>query len=310
MISKRLLIVVLGLLQAASAANQRPSVCLAVHGESILAGDLAVANPVFASLDPQLIMGPSPMAGARRDYRSLELASLVRRHSLPSTALHEVCFEWPTQPLVVRLLAEAMARVLECDAGAVEIIEQSRFPTPPGELVFAREDLVQVPGSGGRLQLWRGFVRYGTARRFPVWARVRIALPAVRIVALATLLAGQPIQEEQLERRVAADASVGGVFAVSVNEVAGRVAATRIEPGTAIRIADLKLKPDVAAGDEVQLEVRNGGMRVYGVARAEQSGRLGDTIPVTNLQSSAHFRARVEGKDRVSLTLQPRESRK
>lgn len=298
-----------GLLQVIPAATQHPAGCLAVHGESILAGDLAITNPVFAALDPQLAIGPSPMAGARRIYLRLELASLARRHGLAPTAMREVCFEWPSQTLTPGALAATMGRVLDCDSGAIEIVEQSRFPSPPGELVFARKDLVPVPGADGRLQLWRGFIRYGVDRRFPVWARVRIALPAVRIVALATLLPGQPILKHQLEQRTVTDASMDGVFASKLDDVAGRVPVARIEPGTPIRIADLKVKPEIAAGEEVQVEVRNGPLRVYMTARAEQSGRRGETIPLTNVQSSAHFRARVEGTSKVSLTVQPRGER-
>lgn len=306
MTSSRIIVIMFGLQCAAAAVNPQPPGCLAVHGESILAGDLASADPVFSVLDPQLNLGPSPMAGARRIYRTQELAALVRRNRLPSTTLHEVCFEWPAQTLSQAILALAMARVLECDAGAIEIVEYSRYPAPPGELIFAREDLAVVPGSGGRLQLWRGFIRYGAGRRFPVWARVRISLPAMRIVALVALLPGQPIQASQLELRSIPGASVDGIFVASVRQVTGHVPVTRIEPGIPIRIADLKAKPDIVAGDEVQVEVRNGAMRVYAVARAEQSGRLGDTIPLTNLQSSARFRARVDGTKKVSLTVQSR----
>lgn len=309
MTTVRLIAAAFGLLPAIPAAPPRPAACLAVHGESILAGDLAVANPVFAALDPQLSVGLSPMAGARRDFSIPELAAVARRHGVPAAPMHQACFEWPSQVLTPVALAAAMGRVLDCDAGAIEIVEYSRFPAPPGELVFERENLVPVTGSGGRLQLWRGFVHYGMSRRFPVWARVRIALPTVRIVALEALPPGQPIQESQVALKTMEDALVDGVFAGKVSEVAGRTPAARIEPGAAIRLSNLKAKAEIAAGDDVQVEVRNGAMRIYATARAEQSGRLGDTISLTNLQSLARFRARVEGRSKVSLTVQPRESR-
>ena len=112
-----------------------------------------------------------------------------------------------------------------------------------------------------------------------------------------------------MERRIVTDSPIDGTFALSVDEVAGRVPTSRIESGTAIRLASLRTKPEINAGDQVQVEVRNGAMRIYAVARAEQSGRVGDTIPLTNLQSSARFRARVDGRNKVSVSVAGKEQR-
>lgn len=302
----RLIAAVFGLAQAASALSPAPAACQPVHGESIVAGDLAIDNHAFAALNPHLVVGPAPMAGARREYRYPELAGLARRFGVSTAGLREACFEWQAQPLQPRALIETLARVLHCDAGAIELVDYSRFPVPPGELIFAREDLAAVPGATGRVLLWRGYVRYGVSRRLPVWARVRIALPAVRVVARTVLPPGQPIEESQVAERDITDSTVDGIFASSVRDVVGRVPVSRIEPGTPIRLAALKARPDIAAGDDVRVEVRNGSMRIYAAARAEQSGRAGDVIRLTNLQSAAHFRARVEGRGRVSLTVQPK----
>jgi hypothetical protein len=230
-----------------AAASEQPAAapCLAIEGDAILAGDLARVNPVFRALDASLAMGAAPMPGARRVFRAVELARLVRVNHLPSGPLREVCFEWPTAVLSPGKLAQAMAGVLDCDASAIEVIEQSRLPAPPGDLVFAKRDLDPVPGSDGRVLVWRGFVRYGVGRSFPVWARIRVP-PALTVMAA----------------------------------------------------------PEVQAGKEVQVEVRNGSMRIRMVAKAERSGRIGETVPLINPASSAHFRARVDGKDLVVVTVE------
>ena len=123
------------------------------------------------------------------------------------------------------------------------------------------------------------------------------------------MLPGKPIAESELASRTVTDAAADGAFAIQLSDVAGRIPVVRIEPGTAIRIADLKDRPEINAGDEVEVEVRNGAMRICAKARAEQSGRLGDTIVLTNLQSSARFRARVEGRSKAGLTVRSREQR-
>jgi flagella basal body P-ring formation protein FlgA len=287
----------------ATPARTAEAACLPVHGPAILAGDLAAVNPMFAALDPQTPVGAAPMAGARRVFRGLELARLVRQNHLSVGPLRDVCFEWPAVDLSPGALAAAMARALGYEADAVVTVDWSRFPVPPGELVFEKRDLEAGPGPSGRVVFWRGFVRYAAGWRFPVWAKVRIAAPVRRVAARTALPPGEPIAESQLEVVIVADGVDGGVYASSTGEVAGRVPRTRIEPGAAIRLSDLTLPPEIQAGDAVQVEVRNGPMRIRFVARAERSGWAGDTIPLTNLESAAHFRARVDGRDRAVVTI-------
>lgn len=297
-------------LAAAASGQSAGAPCLAVHGDSILAGDLAAVNPVFGALDASLAISSAPMPGAQRVFRAVELARLVRVNRLPAGPLREVCFEWPTEVLAPEKLAQAMAGVLNCEASAVEVIEQSRFPAPPGDLVFAKRDLDPMPGSDGRLLVWRGFVRYSGDRRFPVWARVRILAPATRVIARAVLAPGEQIREEQIETTVIKDGIAGGIYASALADVVGRVPRTRIEAGSPIRLFDVSSPPEVQAGNEVQVEVRNGAMRIRMIAKAERSGRIGDTIPLTNPDSSAHFRARVGGKDLVVVTVERRQGEK
>lgn len=61
--------------------------------------------------------------------------------------------------------------------------------------------------------------------------------------------------------------------------------------------------PDVKAGDVVQLEVHRGPLTIRTEARAEQTGRAGDLIPLTNLASGARLMARIEEKGKLSITV-------
>lgn len=304
------LIAALAVLNVAGAhgrpVTQPDAPCLQVRGETITAGDLAAANASFAGLDPQLALTPAPMPGARRVFSAAEFVRLARRYHLALGSVHEACFEWPLQVPARRNMAAAMASVLGLDPGSIQIVEQSQFPAPPGALVFPRENLSVAPGSAGVLWMWRGFVRYAKDRNFLVWAKLRIEAPSERVVALATLLPGEPIAASQLKTVSTTDAFSGGIYASSPNQVLGRVPKTRIEASTPIRLADLATPPEIAAGALVEVEVRNGPLRIYSMGRAERSGHVGDTIPLTNPSSSSRFNARVEGKGRVSVTIQTR----
>ncbi len=219
--------------------------CLPVTGEHIVAGDLAASNPVFAGLPPATPLVYAPAAGVRRVLHLSELRRAARQQHLETAGLREVCFEWPMRVPTSESLAAAMRSTL---AMPVEIVDQSRYPVPPGEIVFPRTMLAAAGGDGSAPLLWRGYVRYAR-RTFPIWARIRTSAPL-------------PPAEPRAPR-------------------------------------------DVAAGDTVQVEVRSGGTRLLSEARADSAGRRGDFILVRNPDSGRRYRARVEGRGKVLVSLAP-----
>jgi flagella basal body P-ring formation protein FlgA len=58
-------------------------------------------------------------------------------------------------------------------------------------------------------------------------------------------------------------------------------------------------------GETVHVEVRNGAARLELDGIAETSGSVGQFIPILNSSSKKRFRARVEGKGRVSVDAAP-----
>lgn len=279
------------------------SPCLPVHGEWITAGDLSQALPVFAQLPPATEVGRSPAPGAQRVFRRLELNRLLRLFSLHGELASEPCFAWPLQPLPTEPLIAAMSRTLSVESSAIELKDYSRFPVPPGELLFPRASLSTVPGTQDALLFWKGFVVYSKDRRLPIWAKIRVHAPAPRIVAKTELLPNVPITADQVEATVSTQPVGDTRYATSIDEVVGRVPRARIEPGAAIQGSQLTAAPDVRAGDSVQLEVRNGALSIRTSAKAERSGRSGEIIPLINPVSGARFAGRVEGPSKASVTV-------
>ncbi|HEX5430963.1 MAG TPA: flagella basal body P-ring formation protein FlgA [Bryobacteraceae bacterium] len=73
--------------------------CQIVHGDRILAGDLAAAVPAFAKLDPATELAPSPLPGLRRVFHIEDLARLARMHGMdPPAAPAQVCVERAAEP--------------------------------------------------------------------------------------------------------------------------------------------------------------------------------------------------------------------
>src|SRR5258706_5281922 len=83
--------------------------CQIVEGDKILVKDLAAANPVFAKLDPEMVIGPAPLAGVRRVWHAEEPVRLARLNNIAAQApFAELGLERAT----VQLTAEAVLPVL------------------------------------------------------------------------------------------------------------------------------------------------------------------------------------------------------
>ncbi|MEQ1945884.1 MAG: flagella basal body P-ring formation protein FlgA [Bryobacteraceae bacterium] len=105
--------------------------CISVSGDRILAKDLAEANPLFASLHPDLIVGFSPRPGITRMFRAEEQSSFARKHGLTAeTPLPDVCFvgagESPTTQKPANREVERGERIaVEVSSGTARVMFQA-----------------------------------------------------------------------------------------------------------------------------------------------------------------------------------------
>lgn len=273
--------------------------CLAVGAGSdqIVAGDLVPAYPEMAALDPATPVGHAPEPGVSRTFRAFDLRTLAARFGLPIMPDQEFCVERPVAPLDPARLLEAMKSTLP--QAYIEILEYSRQPAPSGELAFAREGLRE--GSQRNGALWSGSVHYAGNRRFLIWARVKVAVGARRVLALADLKPGQPIEAGQILEQTREEFPAPGDFAVALDQVAGKWPRLALRAGSEIRLDQLADAKDVARGERVRVEVVEGAARLEFEGIAESSGSAGEMIPVRNPDTNRRFRARVAGRGRVSV---------
>ncbi len=267
--------------------------CLALGPESgnILARDLAPALPGLADADVPVSLAPVP--GVPRIFRIAELRRIAAHFGLTSDPAGEICFERPVTPPDPAGLIDAMRRQLP--EARIEILDYGRQPAPEGELEFPLAGLRRAGADG----FWSGWVRYGAGRRFPLWARVRIAVREPRVVAVQDLRPGQPITAGQVRLETREVFPEEKAFANAPGQVAGRAARVAIPAAAVIRLDWLAPAQDVVRGDRVLVEVYSGGAYLKFEAIAEASGAVGQVIPVTNPDSKRRFSARVAGKGRV-----------
>jgi len=271
--------------------------CLAVnpHSDQITAGDFAAAVPALAAAAPETPVALAPAPGLRRVFHGPEIERIAAKVQITVAFPGEVCFERRVRPLEESAIQAAMQR--SAPVARINLLDYSHAPAPDGQLEFPISGLRQTPSGGW----WNGFVTYGRNHRFVVWAKVKVAVTAARVVANQALTPGQPVTLEQVHMETREVSPSPGKWPGSVEEVVGRLPSRRIPAGAALDSEWLEAPKDVSRGDRLRIDVWSGAAHLKIEGMAEGSGVVGQTIPVLNLDSKKRFRARVEGPGRASV---------
>jgi flagella basal body P-ring formation protein FlgA len=291
----------IGILALGLALAQSPAGCRAVAGERILAGDLAAEVAEFAAVPAEVEIGWAPAPGARRLMSRTEIERLGARHGLTVAGGGRlVCFERQLAPLDAGRVRAALEQALAGENARLEVVDHLRAPAPEGVIEFPPLGLTRWVASRAGV-IWRGRVRYGAGRSYPIWARVRVSVTRPRVVALRALAAGQPIAADSVEVRPVEGLPFERPAPAAVEEVAGRVPRRPIPAGQTIETLQLGTPREVEAGATVQVEARWGATRLAFAARAESGGRAGDRILVRNPATGKRFRGVVEARGKVTV---------
>ena len=281
-----------------------PGGCLVLESNAIFAKDIAAVLPEFARVPGDLRLGYAFSSGAPAMFRGAELQGLARNQGVElKSALPDVCFVRRTfvpQPDQIRdAMRAALSDVPGIENAKIEISAQSQHPAPSGEIVFPGTGLPASPGTGLEV-LWRGYVHYDSGE-FPIWARARITTNTTRVVAVANLPSGKPIQKSQVRLESCEDSLLDQTTARNLDEVIGYLPKNPLRINFPISKTQLASPSDVARGDLVTVQVTEGAARLVLEAQAQSAGVKGSTIVVRNLSSGKEFRARVVGKNRVAI---------
>jgi flagella basal body P-ring formation protein FlgA len=271
--------------------------CHLVHSDRIYARDLAAAAPVFRALPPDLAIGFAPVPGLTRVIPAAELRLIGTANGIALTGSPApVCFAWPTAALAREALLVAMEKALARRNPQIEIVDQTRAPAPPGNIVFPLSGLSAVSDAP---VIWRGYVEYAPGRRFLLWARVLIRVRENHVIANEALHAGDRIRPAQLRSEVYQGPPTRDTPFASVAEAAGMVPRFEIAPGSMLSNRLLEAPKEVERGDTVAVLVETAAARIEAAGVAEQSGARGTMVVVRNPKSGRKFQALVEDRDKV-----------
>jgi flagella basal body P-ring formation protein FlgA len=284
---------------APQAWAQAPA-CTPLQDDRILAQDLAAAIPAFHAIPPETMLGNTPPPGSQRIFHHPELLSLAQRYSVSLDVDASACFERAMEPLDRNRLMEAMRAALQIPDARIELAETSLYLVPRGRIEFGLDRLGTPASPDQRAPvLWRGDVVYGEDHRFAIWARVRILAPSNEIVAAENLKPGRIIEPSQLRATTGEGFPIPSKQRLSMDQTVGMTPLRTIAAGSVLRPELIARPNDVSRGDLVEVEVRSGAARLVLTARAESSGRGGETITVRNLESNKLFSAQVAGKGKA-----------
>jgi flagella basal body P-ring formation protein FlgA len=273
--------------------------CQIIRLDHIFGRDLAAAVPAMQSLPPELDLGLAPVPGHSRVFEAADLRRIAAQNHLDVQVSQSACFAWPMRVPSRGELLQAMQQQLKNRHAQIEIVDQSLWPAPEGDLSFPLTGL--TIGSMGP-SFWRGYVRYGAGARFNIWARVQISVKETHLVTTQKIVAGQALSAAQVSAALYEGPLTRDEPFTAVEQVIGSVAKFDIPAGITLTRLLVEKEKAVERGAILVITAENGNARVQAECIAEESGRVGDVIKVRNALSGRRFNARIASKGEAIIS--------
>jgi flagella basal body P-ring formation protein FlgA len=204
---------------------------------------------------------------------------------------------------MARLVAEALSeKGGDADAVAVEFTDPlPTLRTPPGADPIVVEDVSTDP-SGRRFAARIALpIGSGNVHRQTVTGQLH-RLAQVPVLS-RPIGRGETIHAEDLEWVRLKDSRLGTSVIVNPADLVGQSARGPLRPGTPVRATQLRKPVVVAKGSLVLVMLDRPGMALSARARALEDGGIGETIRVSNLQSSVVIEGTVSGPGRIDVSV-------
>ncbi len=176
----------------------------------------------------------------------------------------------------------------DADAALVDVTPPPgdlRLPDGDVTVVWRPDPQYEYLGAGN----FRGEVRVNGEVARTVFAKANVAAYDAVVVATQPLGRGDVVgpNNARLEKRELSTLDAGAFF--SMDEAAGRVARTSIQPGQVLTSKRLDRPILVKRNQFVAVETRVGGLIIRGQAKSQSEGAVGDVVTCANLSSGDKF---------------------
>ncbi len=229
-------------------------------------------------------------------FPAQELRRIAAQRGIKGSFVNDVCFVWATKPLSRDSLIAAMKNTLAPRQVNIDILDQSSWPAPNGDIYFPPSS---ISFTSAGIVVWRGYVSYAATHRFDIWARARITLKEIHLVTTERIVAGHPLSITQLRAEPYDGVLTRDQPFTAAEQVLGFIPKFDLSAGTLLTRQVLDVPHDVERGDTLTVVAETGRARVEAECIAEESARAGDIIPVHNARSGRRLRVLVEARGKA-----------
>jgi flagella basal body P-ring formation protein FlgA len=288
-----------------------------VEGPRILLGDIATIGPdtdseadtALAGLLAEADLGPSPLPGQSLTLRRQQFESRLISSGAP---VNEARWLIPDSVTLVgtgqdadpsqvrRIINDFLARTEPYASGRYEILSvtSASLPAlPPGKVEYR---FAPQPSSNPNYLAGTIFflLEGEESARIRVTAQIDLQVPA--LLATRDLARGHILSEEDLTESLAPFAKAKGAL-TQIPQALGQTLKAGVRAGNPIHDRELEKTFMVNKGENVTIIAQSGGLKVTALGQARESGALGQTISVMNLDSRKSISARVIGPGQVEV---------
>ena len=284
--------------------------CVAVSSDQIMARDLRDAVPSLQKLDPETPLGFSPLPGTQRILSTRELTLIAHRHGLTLISgdgmMPSVCVERAVRRISREEMKAALVAALGMADAELDLIEFSQKPAPLGRLEFSRDGLNKPPLLAPDAPvLWRGRLVSDGQRSVMIWAKVKISVDRVVLVASEDIAMKTAVGADQIKESHERQFPFVEPSLVSRDKIIGKIARRLIPAGQKFAPSALSEPTDISKGDMVRVKVVDGSATLSLDAVAQSSGKKGESILVHSPTTGKNFRAVVDEKGRATVRSSP-----
>lgn len=288
----------------AQEANLRTAVI--VEGDYVTLGDLFDNAGVNAA--KKVAYAPAPGKRATFDAKWLyKVSQAYKLNWRPFNLATHAVVERSSQVIQRDEIHDALLRALRA-RGAGEDIEVELTSNNSSFYVAADkaasvgvDNLNYDPGTG------RFVATVAVPANDPAASRTRVTGRIHKLVSIPVLTEGkrrgEVIHASDIQWRDVRASEVRNHVVTDDDELIGMAAKREIKPASAVDVSQIRRPLLVTKGDLVTIEMQNGGMSLSTQGKALDEGSMGDVIKVTNIRSNKIVEARVNGANKVEVSV-------
>jgi flagella basal body P-ring formation protein FlgA len=285
-----------------------------IDGDEILLGQIAViegSDPLWIQQLKSIVIGRAPLPGKARQYDQRYLEMRLRQQHVDLSA---VILEVPKIVEVARsgvkieetelkkIISDYILRNIPRDNETVRI-KEIRVPQhvvlPTGRVAY-KVAAPRNPELMGKCSIAIDFSVNGHSQK-KVWATATIEKLGPVVVTRKPLGRHKPITEDDIELQTMDLAELPDGVITDPGAVLGKRTRRAIGAQTALRANLVELPPLVKRGDLVVVVAECNGLKITTLGQVKKRGRLGERIPVVNMDSKKILYARVIDSNTVKV---------